>query len=260
MLSIAKTIYRLLPTSVRNGLSPLRHTVMQLLDENYRDRTKWLRTYFSNFGMKEREYIFTAIARFCHTNRPMTEGYYFEFGCFGGNTMRLAWKHSRHLFNWTYVGFDSFEGLPPLKPIDQQKIWAELRLAMDEPSFISTILDAGMPRSRLITVKGYYDKVLTAETATKLLPKKAVVIYIDCDLYHSTVPVLKFIKPFLQVGTIIVFDDWNIFWANPRRGMRRAWGEFLDTNPELDFVSFVSTSESQCFIYVGDKNRTEDPL
>ena len=37
---------------------------------------------------------------------------------------------------------------------------------------------------------------------------KAAVVYIDCDLYESTRPVLRFMSHFLQNGTIVCFDDY----------------------------------------------------
>ena len=77
---------------------------------------------------------------------------------------------------------------------------------------------------------------------------KAAVIYVDCDLYKSTVPVLKFIVPFLQRGTIIVFDDWNCFYGDPELGERKAWSEFLSANPHLKFEEFIETNEAKAFI------------
>ncbi len=110
-----------------------------------------------------------------------------------------------------------------------------------------------MPRDRLITVKGFYDATLTSALRDRLLPAKAAAIYIDCDLYRSTIPVLEFIVPFLQKGTVIVFDDWNCYHADPERGERRAWAEFILAHPTLRFEPFISTSEAASFIFIGDR-------
>ncbi len=195
--------------------------------------------------------VFLSIARFAHINRPV-EGYYFEFGSHEARTMRLAWRHFHHLFKWDFVAFDSFEGLPEIEEIDKQAIWGKGRLMTSEEDFVRIVTRAGMPRSRLKTVKGFYDQSLTPELQASLLPRKAAVVYVDCDLYKSTVPVLSFIKPFLQVGTVIVFDDWNCFCGDPERGERRAWQEFRAAHPELRFVDFVSTNEAQAFICVNN--------
>ena len=159
--------------------------------------------------------MFLSIARFGHINRPMA-GYYFEFGCHEANTMRMAHRHFRHLFDLDYVAFDSFEGLPEIQDIDKQDIWAKGNLKTTEQEFRAIVTRAGMPSHKLRTVKGFFDQSLTPALQAQLLPQRAAVIYIDCDLYTSTIPVLEFCVPFLQRGTVVVFDDWNCFHGDPR--------------------------------------------
>lgn len=204
------------------------------------------------FRDRQREYLFLSIARFCFLNRLM-DGYYFEFGCHKGRTMRLAWEYTKEPFEWVYVGFDSFAGLPEIPEIDRQPIWEQGGLATSEEDFIEIVGRGGMPRERLLTVKGFYDESLTPALAEKLLPRKASVVYVDCDLYTSTVPVLSFAKDFLRPGTIIVFDDWFCFYGDPERGERRAWAEFCRAHPGLRFTEFVNTNEAQSFIYLGER-------
>jgi len=211
---------------------------------------RWIRNEYFQFGQDQRSFIFMSIARFLHINRPV-QGYYFEFGCNEANTMRKAWDHFKYLFNFDYVGFDSFEGLPEIAKIDGQPIWEQGKLKFAEQRFIKRVLKHGMPATRLITVKGFYNLSLTAELANSLLPTKAAVIYIDCDLYMSTVPVLEWIVDFLQVGTVIVFDDWYCFHGDPGRGEQLAWTEFRCRHPELRFSEFVRTNEAASFIYIG---------
>ena len=209
--------------------------------------SKWVREQYTVFGRGERRQIFMSIARFAHINRPI-EGYYMEFGSHEANTMRLAWDCFKHLFNWTFIAFDSFEGLPKMEDFDRSSIFSPGNLATSEELFTRLVLAHGMPRKRLRTVKGFYDESLTDELRDHLLPTKAATIYVDCDLYKSTVPVLRFVKAFLQVGTVIVFDDWNCFHARPDMGERRAWQEFLEANPELHFEELVSTAEGKAFV------------
>jgi len=213
-------------------------------------RYRWIRREYFKFGQDQRKHIFLCIARFCHINRPI-EGYYFEFGCHEANTIRQAYNCFRYLFDWTYVAFDSFEGLPEISDIDKQKIWEKGKLKTSESDFIRIARKHGIPQNRLDTVKGFYDVSLTPELRQRLLPKKAAVVYIDCDLYASTVPVLHFIKDFLQKGTIIVFDDWNCFCADPKKGERRAFSEFCNKNPELKFEKFIETNEAKAFVFTG---------
>lgn len=73
-------------------------------------------------------------------------------------------------------------------------------------------------RNRLCVVKGYYNDPLTPELQRSLLGKSIAVAMIDCELYESTVPVLEFIRPFLQQGSILVFDDCSRCYGSEKRG------------------------------------------
>ena len=192
------------------------------------DKQAWIDNEYTPFDQGARENFFLSAASFLFTNRAerLANGYYLEFGCHKGRTMRYCWRHTRHNFNLTYIGFDSFEGLPPMEGIDRHVGMEAGSFKLGETDFVQAVLDAGMPRERLQTVKGFYDESLTADLAARLLPRQAAIIYVDCDLYKSTVPVLDFIRPFLQVGTLVAFDDWNCFFAQPDHGQRRAWQEF----------------------------------
>lgn len=208
------------------------------------------------FRSDSRRDVFRSIAIFCRHNGPL-HGYYMEFGCHKARTMRLAWDvcHGEH--DWTYVGFDSFEGLPEIQEIDKMPIWKKGACASSEQEFLQTVLQHGIPRERLITVRGFYQKSLTLELRDQLLPTKAVVVYIDCDLYASAVPVLDFVKDFLQRGTIIVFDDWFCFFGDPDRGERRAFRDFRQQNSDMIFQDFIQTSEIKSFIYLGRRESKE---
>lgn len=213
-------------------------------------RSRWVRDEYTNFSSQERRSILMSIASFATINRPI-EGYYFEFGCHSGNTMRMAYDCFSNLFDWHYVGFDSFEGLPEITEIDRQAIWQKGKLKTGETEFRQLCLRHGIPGNRLTTVKGFYDVSLNNDLKERLSAQKAAVIYIDCDLYASTVPVLRFARHFLQPGTVVVFDDWNCFCADPMRGERRAWAEFLYENPSLCFEPFVGTAMQMSFVFVG---------
>src|ERR1700730_9467983 len=99
------------------------------------------------FRNTQREYIFGCIARYCHLN-GLRRGYYLEFGCHNGKTLRLAWGHSNDFFYWTYVVFDSLEGLPEIAEIDGNPMWTKGSAATTEAELIAIVEGAGMPRDR----------------------------------------------------------------------------------------------------------------
>jgi hypothetical protein len=47
---------------------------------------------------------------------------------------------------------------------------------------------------------------------------------------------------------LIAFDDWNCFLADPERGQRLAWRQFVEANPQLGFEPFYSTHMLQSFV------------
>jgi O-methyltransferase len=210
-------------------------------------RSKFLATTYEAFRHDARRAIFLRIAVFRNQCAPI-DGYYFEFGCHTGRTMRLAFDAFDDLFDQTYVGFDSFEGFPTISPEDKMPIWCEGTNATSEGAFRAIVTAHGLPPDRLITVKGFYGTTLTPDLAARFLPTKAAVILVDCDLYASTVPVLEFVVPFLQRGTVLVFDDWFQFHGDPDRGQRRAFREFRESHPDLRFVDFFENGEVKALI------------
>lgn len=243
-----RRIFRTLPTPIQTTFRDIRSRIPLTASGI------WARRVYTPFATQQREYIFMSIVRFLHINRPIT-GYYMEFGSHGANTMRMAWDCFHHFLNLDYIAFDSFKGLPEISSIDRQQIWEKGKLCTEEKKFISLCKRHGMDITQLRTVPGFYDQSLTHELRETLSKKKAAVIYIDCDLYTSTIPVLEFARHFLQQGTVIVFDDWNCFWADPEKGERRAWAEFCAKYPELKFEEFISTGMQKAFVYINKNSQ-----
>ena len=229
----------------------IKHYIKLVIDKKYR----WSKNTYWSFGQENRLKIFLSIARFMNINRPI-KGYYFEFGCNEANTFRMAYNTFKYLFDLKYVAFDSFEGLPKVEGIDKMEVFHEGKLKFDKNRFINLVKKEGIKDGELFVIKGFYEESLNKDLIDKLSPTKAAVIYIDCDLYTSTVSVLNFIKHFLQPGTIIVFDDWNCFYGDKMRGQKKAFSEFLNLNQNFVFEDFISDAESKSFIFISDKNES----
>lgn len=231
--------------------SKIRDRLARIFYSPERYKKRWMDRNYERFRAESRRRVFMSIAVFCNHNQPIN-GWYLEFGCHTGRTMRAAWDAFHVLHDWKYAAFDSFEGLPPLEEIDRMPIWEKNTLKTSEEQFLRTVRKHGIPNEKLITVKGFYDDSLNGAAKQLLLPERAAVVYVDCDLYRSTIPVLEFVKDLLQKGTIVVFDDWFCFHGDPDRGQRRAFSEFCERYPHLRFEPFVQTNEIQSFIYLGE--------
>jgi hypothetical protein len=137
-------------------------------------------------------------------------------------------------------GFDSFKGLPSPKGIDNHPHWKEGIWSFSIEDFKRILKSAGVKEPEYTLVPGFYSESLSRNTMEKLNLKKAGLIYVDCDLYESTVPVLNFVSPILQTGTVIAFDDFYCFNGDPDRGEQLALREFLQQNPEIQLVDYLN--------------------
>jgi O-methyltransferase len=170
------------------------------------------------------------------------EGDYLEFGVNRGESFVSAYHFARRsgLDQMRFYAFDSFAGLPQIKGNDAEGFahFREGDFACDQDEFTRIISRKRVDLSKVRLVPGWYDQSLTPETKAKLPLTAAAVIWVDCDLYESTVPVLDFITSYLQNGTLLIFDDWFSFRGNPNRGERKAFTEWMTRNPHLRATEF----------------------
>lgn len=158
------------------------------------------------------------------------EGDVFEFGTFNGYTARTlaemmyAYQHQGHLRL-----YDSWEGFPAMEGGDaecpevvQHKTWKQGDCTPIIPNadvWIEKILSMVLPE-RVHCVKGFYNDTFIPEPKSL----QASVIHIDCDLYESTVYVLRqmFDCNLVSEGAVIMFDDWNNNFGSNKYGERKA--------------------------------------
>ncbi len=182
----------------------------------------------------------------------MIEGDYLEFGVFRGSSFIHAYKTAEREFKqrialdiggenagkqrirrqkiWDsmrFIAFDSFEGLPSLASGDETTPdFTAGMYACSQDQFITNVTAAGVPRERFIAVKGFFEASCTPETKAAITLNKAAVVWIDADLYSSTLTALNFVSDVLQDGTILIFDDWFSFRGSPNQGEQRAFREW----------------------------------
>jgi len=98
--------------------------------------------------------------------------------------------------------------------------------------------------SRVSLYKGYFSQQLwdKLNKTEKFLPVSICVI--DADIYESCVEVLNFIKDYLVKGSILIFDDFNVFDKNEKHGERRALKEFLQRYPGVKLSRLFDYGEN----------------
>ena len=167
------------------------------------------------------------------------QGSYLEFGVYKGKAFIEAYKLSQKLgLNMHFYAFDSFEGLPSPSALEGSHKFYETQYSCSQDQFLSNLKKAGVNLDYVTCIKGFYGESLTTELQTTLSPMKASIVWIDCDLYESTIPVLNFIVPFLQTGTIVCYDDWFSFGSHPMKGEIRATREWLEQNSQINLTQY----------------------
>lgn len=186
------------------------------------------------------------LAAFHLLSHNQIEGDYLEFGVFRGETFRNAIRAAQQGFRATregrfagrFIAFDSFEGLPQVESMgDGVNPYVRGEFSASRAVFDKTL---GRLRQRFAIeiVPGWFAETLTEQTAERLGLRRAAFVNIDCDLYESTLPVLQFVTPLLQTGTILYFDDWFSYRGSMNHGEPRAAREWLARNPAIQLVEY----------------------
>jgi predicted O-methyltransferase YrrM len=119
-----------------------------------------------------------------------TPGFVAEFGVYRGVSLNFIAAR----IDAPVAGFDSFEGLP--------QAWT----ATDRKGKYTTQGARPEVRSNVTLEVGRFEDTLPDYLARTNGPAR--LIHIDCDLYDSTVTVLRQIAPRLVPGSVIVFDEY----------------------------------------------------
>lgn len=138
-----------------------------------------------------------------------------------------------------FILFDSFQGLPKMDGIDLDgDDFLPGQYACAKEEVIANLADAGVDMTKVRIVEGWYEDTCVPATKEALKMRSASICWIDCDIYQSTVEVLRFLKDLIVDGTILVFDDWFCFRGSPYRGQQRAFREFQEQMPGWVFHEF----------------------
>jgi len=174
---------------------------------------------------------------FLFASSNLVGGDYYEFGVYRGRSFKLALREAAKR-NMHCYGFDSFKGLPALHPecddnkgLNGKQKWEKGQFACSKEE-LSTILSGEFPEESYTLIEGFFEDSLMPELAKELTP--AAIVHIDSDLYESANQVLDFVKPLLQDGTVLIFDDYYCFKGNRRKGEARALSEFLEKNKDIE--------------------------
>jgi hypothetical protein len=203
-------------------------------------------------------------------------GDYVEFGVYNGDSLVKSFRNYVLFRQWleeqqssneawrrevakNYIaeksyfhGLDTFEGIPSNQ---------EENATFQKGTFLAKISEVENHcnennlriNDQLFLYKGLFSQT-ACELKKNLVGRKICILNIDSDLYESAKDALKTAAPYLDIGSVLMFDDYNAFSANNEKGERRAFREF-QCNNKLLWESWQAYHFSgQSFLCVGKKS------
>ncbi len=128
------------------------------------------------------------------------KGSILEVGVFrGGSIKRIGESVRKEKLNNEIIGIDTFNGLPPGERWNNSK-----RMNNNNYFKVKKLLK----HLKIVLIKGEF------KNKNYILDRKRFCfIHLDCDLYKSYIDCLNYLKPKLNKGGIIFFDDYNSLYA-----------------------------------------------
>ncbi len=198
-------------------------------------------------------------------NRIRELGNYYEFGTFKGNSL-ITMGNLKRFFSIIYpeldslalFSFDSFEGLPKSELDHNDPVWQKGQFF---GSLEEVKKNVSSYRIKAKYIKGFYSESLTEELAIEMSRFPPSIIFIDADLYSSTIQILKWLDKIALPMSTYIFDD---IWAtgnHPELGEQKAIIEYNSLSNTRGFLieSPISLGSKTIFSF-NIKNTLSDPM
>jgi len=172
---------------------------------------------------------------FAYLMNNRIQGDYAEFGVYKGETLLEAISAAKvfEQAGMRFCVFDSFQGLPSIRSEKDIGVFQKGEFAFSYEDFMANLRKERVDLERLDIYPGYYE-----ESLSKLNDERSFsFVLVDCDLYASTVPVLKYLEGKLVQGAIVAFDDWFCY-DSPNKGVRQAVSEWLIDYKTIELIEY----------------------
>ena len=160
-------------------------------------------------------------------NSNTKENLFLEFGVYKGDSINLFGnflsQHSREIY-----GFDSFEGLEEEWNMNDYNPIGRFSLNKKNPKVLKNVP----------LIKGKVQSTLENFLKDKK-DKKIIFVHMDMDTYIPTKYALNKIKPFLQKGSVILFDEFYGF-PNWQHHEYKAFSEEFKEN-DYKYIAFCES-------------------
>jgi len=168
-------------------------------------------------------------------------GDYLEFGVFNGFSLKHMYDLSIEFklddVDLRIFGFDSFEGFPENESTSLKFKKGDM---CGDYNKTLNLFPKNDLNSKVNIIKGFFHETLTPKLKTEKNITKASIINIDCDIFESTLQALNFSTSLIQIGTLIILDDWFCFKGNSKSGEQGAFNLWSQLNSySFKWVEFL---------------------
>lgn len=173
------------------------------------------------------------------TSLEKLEGDYHEFGVFTGSSFVFAmrvYRRFRYLGdqNVHFYGYDSFVGFGDVTEDDKHHFYENNLFTVNRDKILRHI-DRRAKNVRYDIIEGYFEDTLKGKSCSNISARKVNIAFIDCDMKSPARDALEYIWEGLQIGSIIIFDDFFSYRGIEELGVTGAFAEFQAAHPELRF-------------------------
>lgn len=161
------------------------------------------------------------------------QGDYFEFGVYTGSSfshaIRCANSHIKYdegLKKIKFFGFDSFKGFGELEENDKHSFYTDINFDTSYKK-VNKRIKKLIGRNRYELIDGFFEDTLKESKPKSNLAR---IIFIDSDTYSSAFLALNYLRPVIQVGTIIILDDYFSYKGMQDKGVYGAFKRFKESN------------------------------
>jgi hypothetical protein len=176
----------------------------------------------------------------------------YQFGVLRGNSIKYLLDREGHFgirCNRIY-GFDSFVGLP--KEADDIPVFSDFgpgafdlrqQFGLQQPKQIAAKITNEINDNRVTLISGFFSDLKDKYVKKYgLLP--ADLVYLDADLYISTIQALRFLyyNRLLKNGCLLAYDEFTVPGINDNHGEQKAHFEFLEESNIKCHVSYEGST------------------
>jgi|TARA_B100001094_G_C18090401_1_gene750097 O-methyltransferase len=164
------------------------------------------------------------------------QGNYIEFGIFKGKSLIHSYKTYKNIFQKNptinFYGLDSFEGFP----VENHNFYNSANFAVSSKKVIKSF----KKYDQIKIFDGYFDEVINSEET--LLDQQFSFVFIDCDIYESSLDIFEYIKGKVSNGGFIMIDDFTSIDTNGN-SIQKAFEKNFIINKDVVLFDFYSNGQ-----------------